>query len=124
MTRKTFLVAVLCFLGVTFAVTTFHAQEKNVDVAGTWNVTIHTTTEGTVMEQWVLKQEGDNVTGMAKTKKGEAPVKAKVLGTVVRGLVTQGTDNHQVHVTVHEKDFDGTIRVGRNVWLIMAKKAS
>jgi hypothetical protein len=44
-------------------------------------------------------------------------------GNVFRGLVTDGDQHYQVHLTVDGDDMDGTIRMGKNEFLLMLKKA-
>ena len=74
-----------------------------------------------VGETWMIKQDGVKVTGTTKGEK-ELPLTGTVEGSVIRGLVTDGENHYQVHLNVDGSDADGTIRMGKNEFLIMLKK--
>jgi hypothetical protein len=69
----------------------------------------------------MIKQDGVKVTGTAKGDK-ELPLTGTVEGSVIRGLLTDGDNHYQVHLNVDGGDADGTIRMGKNEFLIMLKK--
>lgn len=123
MKRKAILLTVLCLFAVTFARVASAQQITNAKVAGTWTATIHTP-DKTVTEMWTLKQDGNKVTGTAKTDKGDLPITGTIEGGVVRGLETDGDMHNQVHLDVDGSDADGTIRIGKNEFLIDMKKKS
>ncbi len=131
MKRNATLIAVLGLFVVAFAgmaAAQDIPEAPDVEAAGTWNVTIHSTISGPMNEMWMLKQEGNEVTGMVKTDKGEMQIKGMVSKAVIRGLVMEGDVNHQFNVVVtndasgNPNDFSGTIRMGRNSFLVMGKR--
>ena len=97
------------------------AQDAKID--GKWTATIHAP-DKTMTETWTLKQAGADITGTDKNDKGELPVAGKVSGTTFHGLVTDGDQHYQVNLTIDGNDADGTIRMGKNEFLIMMKKSN
>ena len=124
MKRNAILLTVLCLFAVTFAgvAAAQVLTATTAKVAGNWTATIHTT-DKTMTEQWMIKQDGVKVTGTVKNDKGELPLTGTVEGSVIRALVTDGDNHYQVHLNVDGADADGTIRMGKNEFLIMLKKA-
>src|SRR5262249_17887833 len=122
MKRNAILLTVVCMLAVTFAGVAVAQAPTTAKVAGNWTATIHTT-DKTMTEQWMLKQDGTKVTGTIKNDKGELPITGTVDASVIRGLITDGDNHYQVHLNVDGEDADGTIRMGKNEFLIMLKKA-
>src|ERR1700730_1977284 len=123
MKRNAILLTVLCLFAVTF-VGVSAAQvltDSTAKVAGNWTATIHTT-DKTLTEQWMVKQDGVTISGTVKNDKGEQPLSGTVDGSVVRALVTDGDNHYQVHLNVDGGDADGTIRMGKNEFLIMLKR--
>ena len=123
MKRNAILLAVFCLFVVTFAgmATAQVLTDQTAKVAGDWTATIHTT-DKTMTEQWMMKQDGVKITGTVKNDKGELPLTGTVEGSVVRALVTDGDNHYQVHLNVDGGDADGTIRMGKNEFLIMLKR--
>jgi hypothetical protein len=120
MKRNAILVAVACLFAIAFA----HVSSAQGDskIGGSWDATIHAP-DKTMSEQWMFKQDGMKITGTAKGDKGELPIEGTIEGTVFRGLVTDGDQHYQVHLTVDGDDMDGTIRMGKNEFLLMLKKS-
>jgi phage-related tail fiber protein len=119
MKRNAILLTVLCFFAVTFA--RVAAAQDTSKIAGNWTATIHTT-DKTMTEQWMIKQDGAKISGTIKNDKGELPLSGTLDGSVIRALVTDGDNHYQVHLNVDGTDADGTIRMGKNEFLIMLKK--
>lgn len=92
-------------------------------MAGTWNITIHSTVDGILTQQWTLKQDGDKVSGTAKTKNGDAPLEGMLEGAVFKGMIADGDAKYELNGTVVNNDLDGTIRMGKNEFLMAAKRA-
>lgn len=70
------------------------AQEKKVDVTGTWELTIETP-QGTSNPTAILKQDGESLTGTYKGRMGEVALKGSVKGSDIKFEFTvnaQGTD--------------------------------
>jgi hypothetical protein len=92
-------------------------------MAGAWNVTIHSTVQGLLTEQWNLQQNGDKVTGTVKTDKGELPFEGSLNGNIFLGNIKDGDKQYEVRGTAVGNDFDGTIRMGKNEFLLGAKRS-
>jgi hypothetical protein len=118
MKRNAILLAVVCLFAVAFA--RVAAAQNAMAIGGTWAATIHAP-DKTTNEQWTIKQEGAKITGTAKGDK-EMPVTGTVEANIFRGLVTDGDQHYQVHLTIDGDSMDGTIRMGKNEYLIMMKK--
>src|SRR6185436_5039055 len=113
MKRTTILLAVLCFFAITFGRPAASQTAKPFDITGKWTATIHTT-DKTVTETWDITHDGNKLMGKAKTQTGEGALSGTIDGNIVRALVREGAQNHQVHLTVDGDDMDGTIRMGKN----------
>jgi hypothetical protein len=92
-------------------------------MGGAWNATIHSTIDGLMTEQWNLKQEGDKVTGTVKTDKGELLFEGSLNGNIFLGNIKDGDKQYEVRGTAVGNDFDGTIRMGKNEFLLGAKRS-
>jgi hypothetical protein len=99
------------------------APDPAAKIAGGWNVQIFSTTQGVLTQQWSLKQDGNNVSGTAKSKSGDLPFDAKMDGASLLGTITDGNNKYEVHGTVVKNDFDGTIKMGKNEWRMTAKRS-
>jgi hypothetical protein len=93
------------------------------NMVGSWNVTIHSTIEGILSEQWTVTQDGAKVTGAVKTKDGNATLEGSLSGAIFLGDVTDGDKKYTVRGTAVDNDFDGTIRMGKNEFLLSAKRS-
>jgi hypothetical protein len=107
------------------AVAAVAAARGNAKVAGSWNVTVHSTVDGLLNEQWTLQQSGAKVTGTIKNKTGELPVEGTIAGAVLNATVTDGAMKYQVISTIADdnKGMDGTIHMGKHEYLIAGKRA-
>ena len=123
MKRNAILLTVVCLVAVTFAgvAAAQVLTSTTAKVAGNWTATIHTT-DKTLTEQWTVKQDVVKLTGTIKGDKGELPLTGTLDGSIIRGLVTDGENHYQVHLNVDGNDADGTIRMGKNEFLIMLKR--
>jgi hypothetical protein len=92
-------------------------------MAGAWNVTIHSTIQGLLTEQWNLQQNGDKVTGTVKTDKGELSFEGSLNGNIFLGNIKDGDKQYEVRGTAVGNEFDGTIRMGKNEFLLGAKRS-
>ena len=92
-------------------------------MAGTWNVTIHSTVEGQLAEKWNLQQDGAKVNGTVKTDKGELPIEGTLDGNIFLGHIQDGEKSYEVRGTSVGNDFDGTIRMGKNEFLLGGKRS-
>jgi hypothetical protein len=93
------------------------------NMVGSWNVTIHSTVEGILSEQWTVTQDGAKITGGVKTKDGNATLEGSLSGAIFLGDVTDGDKKYTVRGTAVDNDFDGTIRMGKNEFLLSAKRS-
>lgn len=91
-------------------------------MSGTWNITIHSTIDGILSQQWSVQQDGAKITGTAKLKSGDAPLEGTLEGAVFRGMITDGNTKYEVKGTVVNNDIDGSIRMGKNEFLLAAKR--
>jgi hypothetical protein len=92
------------------------------NMVGSWNVTIHSTIEGILTEQWTVKQDGDKITGAVKSKNGDSTLQGTLSGAILLGAITDGDKKYVVRGTAVDNDFDGTIRMGKNEFLLSAKR--
>jgi len=93
------------------------------NMVGSWSVTIHSTIEGILTEQWTVTQDGAKITGTVKTKNGDATLDGSLSGAIFLGSVTDGDKKYTVRGTAVDNDFDGTIRMGKNEFLLSAKRS-
>jgi hypothetical protein len=93
------------------------------NLVGIWNVTIHSTIEGILTEQWTVKQDGDKITGTVKSKNGDSTLEGSLSGAILLGAITDGDKKYVVRGTAVDNDFDGTIRMGKNEFLLSAKRS-
>ena len=98
------------------------AQEKPFDITGKWNGTVHMVSKEDT-QVWDITHEGEMLKGTVKTGTASWPFTGRLKDRDVRGLVKEGEQNHQVHLTVDGEDMDGTIRMGKNEYLIMLRRA-
>ncbi len=73
------------------------------NMAGNWTVTIHSTIEGLLSEQLTLE--------------------GTLSGAILLGAMTDGDKKYVVRGTAVDNDFDGTIRMGKNEFLLSAKRS-
>ena len=99
------------------------AQDTPGDAAGKWSITIHAT-DAPLNEQWNLKQDGNKITGTAKTTDMELPFTAKIEGKVLKGNIKDGDMYYEVNMTVVNNDMDGTIKMGKHLFLVSGKRKS
>jgi len=93
------------------------------NMVGSWNVTIHSTIEGVLTQQWSLAQDGAKITGTAKGKSGDLPLEGSLSGAIFLGSITDGDKKYVIRGTAVGSDFDGTIRMGKNEFLLSAKRS-
>jgi hypothetical protein len=93
------------------------------NMAGNWNVTIHSTIEGLLSQQWTVSQDGDKITGAVKSKNGDLTLEGTLNGAILLGAITDGDKKYVVRGTAVANDFDGTIRMGKNEFLLSAKRS-
>jgi hypothetical protein len=93
------------------------------NMVGSWNVTIHSTIEGILTEQWNVTQDGAKITGAVKSKGGDSTLEGSLSGAIFLGAVTNGDKKYAVRGTAVDNDFDGTIRMGKNEFLLSAKRS-
>ncbi len=92
-------------------------------MTGNWGVTIHSTVDGILSQQWSLKQDGDKVTGTAKSKNGDLPFEGSLDGAIFLGTITDGNQKYEVRGTAVANDFDGTIRMGKHEFRLAARRS-
>jgi hypothetical protein len=93
------------------------------NMVGSWNVTIHSTIEGILTEQWTVTQDGAKIAGTVKSKSGNATLAGSLSGAIFLGAITDGDKKYAVRGTAVDNDFDGTIRMGKNEFLLSAKRS-
>jgi hypothetical protein len=92
-------------------------------MAGNWNVTIHSTIDGILSQQWSLKQDGSNITGTVKSNGGNLPLEGSLDGAIFLGSITDGDQKYELRGTAVANDFDGTIRMGKHEFRLAAKRS-
>src|SRR3984893_3227189 len=90
-------------------------------MVGNWNVTIHSTIEGLLSQEWTVKQDHDKITGAVKSKNGDLTLEGTLNGAILLGAITDGDKKYVVRGTAVDNDFDGTIRMGKNEFLLSVK---
>lgn len=114
-----FALTVLVVLGLFLGAAPVLAAEK-VDMTGTWNMSVETPA-GAGAPYFVLKQEGDALTGTYNGAFGEAPVTGKVTGNefviqfessgrknIYKGTVEDGKCKGTIEITgIGEGTFEG-----------------
>jgi hypothetical protein len=93
-------------------------------MAGHWDVTIHSTIEGILTEQWMVEQDGAKIMGTAKTKNGDLPFEGTLSGDILLATIKDGDKKYEVRGTAVGNDFDGTIRMGKNEFRLNAKHSN
>jgi hypothetical protein len=91
-------------------------------MSGTWNVTIHSTIEGILEEQWTVEQDGVKIVGTVKTKNGDLPLEGSLSGNILLATIKDQDKKYEVRGTAVGNDFDGTIRMGKNEFRLAAKR--
>ena len=115
------LLTALCLLAMTFA--QMALAQKPVAVAGSWVVTVRMP-NGTVTQQWTLRQTGNNVSGTVKTPKGDLPVKGEMVsGVFLRVSFKEGDVEHLIRATAEKDAMDGSVTIGRSEYLWSAKRS-
>jgi hypothetical protein len=99
------------------------ATTSVVKMAGNWSVTIHSTTDGLLQEQWTVKQDGNKIAGTVKSKSGDLPLEGSLDGAIFLGTITDGDQKYEVRGTAVANDFDGTIRMGKHEFRLAAKRS-
>src|SRR5262245_41735067 len=102
-------------LFLTAALSLATAAAWAADVTGTWNMTVETG-NGTGNPTFVLKQEGEKVTGNYKGQLGEAPVTGTIKGNELAlnyKISAQGVDLEVKYTgTVDGKNVSGKVSLG------------
>jgi hypothetical protein len=65
-----------------FFIAVFAQAQTTVNVSGTWNVTVETDA-GSGTPTFVLKQEGENISGTYSGQLGQAPIKGTIKGNII-----------------------------------------
>ena len=68
-------------------------------------------------------QDGAKITGAVKSKNGDAKLEGSLSGAIFLGAVMNGDKKYTVRGTAVDNDFDGTIRMGKNEFLLSAKRS-
>ena len=92
-------------------------------MVGSWKVTIHSTIEGILTEQWTVSQDGSKITGTVKTKNGDGHGRFAQRSDFPRHGHGWGQEIHY-SAALLQTDFDGTIRMGKNEFLLSAKRSN
>jgi len=119
--KAAIVVTALCLLAV--ALGQIAMAQKTVAVSGNWVVTVRTP-NGTVTQQWTLRQTGNNVSGTVKTPKGDLPVKGEMVsGVFLRVSFKEGDVEHLIRATAEKDAMDGSVTIGRSEYLWAAKRS-
>lgn len=103
--------------------TTAAATPKDVpNMRGSWNVKIYSTIDGELDQRWVIKQDGNKITGTVTAKAGELPLEGTLEDAYFHGTVIDGEKQYDLRGTVVGKDFDGSIKINRNEFRLAAKQ--
>ncbi len=119
--KAAIVVTALCLIAA--ALTQVAMAQKAVAVAGNWVVTVRTP-NGTVTQQWTLRQTGNNVTGTVKSPKGELAIKGEMVsGVFLRASFKEGDVENLIRATADKDSMDGSVTVGRAEYLWSAKRS-
>ncbi len=58
-----------------------------------------------------------------KSKNGDSTLQGTLSGAILLGAITDGDKKYVVRGTAVDNDFDGTIRMGKNEFLLSAKRS-
>ena len=97
MKKNAFLLVVVCAFALAFAGVA--SAQKAAALGGTWDVTIQGP-NGAINEQWVVQQDGNNVTGKVKNANNEFPLEGTVDGNKIDVHVTAKGPNGERHLEV------------------------
>jgi len=121
MKRTPILLTALCLFAITFA--QLALAQKPVNVTGNWDVSIRMPT-GDVTEKWTIRQNGDKITGTAKSSQGELPVSGDMVSGVFFRVAVKAADmEHLIRATAEKDAMDGSITIGRAEYLWFAKRS-
>ena len=127
MKKNAILLASLCFFAMGFAWGA-SAQEVTAapNIVGDWEVTIHRSkADGNLEQQWTIKQDGSNMSGMVKSGGNDLTMSVKLTGLIFRGTITDGDMHYVANASVSSAGdtMDGTIRMGTHEYLLSAKRS-
>jgi len=92
-----------CFLLILFAVAcAIPTLAQGGGVAGTWDVTLNSP-QGTFNMQFNLKQDGEKVTGVVKSQRGERPLEGTIKGKDVTIKWTTKYEDNDLPITLTGK---------------------
>jgi hypothetical protein len=128
MKRNAIIIASLCFFAMSL---TWGARAQEVtaspNIVGSWDTTIHRSkADGNLEQQWTIKQDGANMSGIVKSGGSDLSMAVKLTGLIFRGTITEGDMHYVVNASVSADGttMDGTIRMGTHEYLLSAKRSS
>jgi hypothetical protein len=112
--RRLFAVATVLAIAVSSAVLSL-AQDKKVDVTGTWELTLETP-NGTSNPTAIFKQDGEKLTGTYKGRLGERPLEGTVKANEIKFAITLDFQGQQFTLSYSGKvdgdSMSGTVDFG------------
>jgi len=114
-------VAILCVLPMSFA--QLASAQEIANVAGKWDVTIRIAGQN-VSEEWMIQQDGGDITATVKSASGELKVKGEVNSIAFRSDFKDnaGMDT-KVRASVFGDTMNGSVTIGKKEYLWSAKRS-
>jgi len=122
MTRAAFSLTILSFLAVSLAQVASSQQAPSV--AGKWDVTIRMPGKS-VTEQWIIQQEGNNLTATIKRPGGDLKITCELNNAVFRADFKDGDGmGNKVRAALSADSMDGSITIGDKAEHLWSAKRS
>ncbi|HKS82905.1 MAG TPA: hypothetical protein VJR23_15485 [Candidatus Acidoferrales bacterium] len=118
MKRNAILWATLCLFVFALALAGSTPAQQAAKVDGSWDVSMTAPNGNTFTQTVVFQQDGNNLKGTMKGRRGESPVEGKVDGNKISFTVTRDTPNGERKIeyngTVDGDSIKGTVKFGEN----------
>lgn len=110
--------ATLSVLALALALAIPAAAQQAAKVDGSWDVSMTAPNGNTFTQTLVFQQDGNNLKGTMKGRRGDSPVEGKVDGNKITFTVTRDTPNGERKIeyngTVDGDSIKGKVKFGEN----------
>jgi len=118
MKKNAILGATLSVFALALALAIPAAAQQAAKVDGSWDVSMTAPNGNTFTQTIVFQQDGNNLKGTMKGRRGDSPVEGKVDGNKITFTVTRDTPNGERKIeyngTVDGDSIKGTVKFGDN----------